>query len=92
MITESIIVANLKCSGCANTIKRGLQKMPNVQDVAVDTEKDTVVVTYEDETRAKIIHSLHSLGYPEATEQNGLLLQLKSYTSCMLGKIHNLNN
>lgn len=92
MITESILVANLKCSGCAGTIKRELQKMPNVQDVAVDIEKDTVVVTYEDETRATIIHALHSLGYPEATEQNSLLLQIKSYTSCMLGKIHNLNN
>jgi hypothetical protein len=28
--------------------------------------------------------------WPEATEKNGLLLQLKSYTSCMIGKINNL--
>jgi len=92
MITESIIVANLECIGCSSTIKKELQKLPNVQDVAVDIEKDIVVVTYKDETRATVIHTLHSLGYPEATEKNGLLLQLKSYTSCMLGKINNLNN
>lgn len=92
MITEKIIVANMKCNGCANTIKKELQKIPNVQDVVVDIELDEIIVTYEEEIRPKIIHTLHSLGYPEATEKNGLLLQLKSYTSCMLGKINNLNN
>jgi copper chaperone len=94
MRTETIIVANLKCNGCASSIKKELSKIPGVQDVAVDVEQDKVVVTYEenDETRPKVIHSLHSLGYPEATEKNGLLLQLKSYTSCMIGKMNNLNN
>jgi len=33
---------------------------------------------------------LYDLGYPEATEENGLLLQIKSYASCMVGRISNL--
>ena len=40
--------------------------------------------------RQVIIDRLLQLGYPEATEKNGLLLQLKSYGSCMIGRINNL--
>ena len=32
------------------------------------------------------------LGYPEATEENGLLLQLKSFASCMTGRVHNMTH
>lgn len=94
MKTEEIIIANLKCNGCASTIKKELSKLPSVKNVAVDVDNDKVVVTYDnlDETRPAIIQTLHSLGYPEATEKNGLLLQIKSYTSCMAGKISNLKS
>jgi copper chaperone len=87
MKTEAIIVANLKCSGCAHSVIKALKQLPSVQDVAVDVEQDTVTVSYQDESRPAIIQTLHTLGYPEATEKNGLLLQLKSYTSCMIGKM-----
>jgi hypothetical protein len=40
----------------------------------------------------KIIEKLHELGYPEATEENDLLLQLKSYASCMIGRVHNMTH
>ena len=36
--------------------------------------------------REQITHMLLSIGYPEATEKNGLLTQLKSVTSCLSGK------
>lgn len=90
MKTEEITVANLKCSGCATTIKNELLKLTGVETADVDIEKDKVTVSYEGIERDSIIGKLHSLGYPEATEKNGLLLQLKSYTSCMIGKINNL--
>jgi copper chaperone CopZ len=90
MTTETLIVANLKCNGCANTIKNELEKLPSVQNVKVDLESDSITLNYNEETRSNIIDKLHSLGYPEATEKNGLLLQIKSYASCMLGKINNL--
>ncbi len=90
MTTEKIIIANLKCSGCATTIKNDLSKIKGVTDVSVDVENDAVNVSYEGQIREAIVEKLHDLGYPEATEKNGLLLQLKSYTSCMLGKIQNL--
>jgi copper chaperone len=91
MKTEKIIIANLKCGGCETTIKKGLLKIDGVTSVKIDNENDAVTVTYEDNVeREKITNKLHALGYPEATEENGLLLQLKSYASCMMGKIDNL--
>ncbi len=90
MKTEEIIIANLKCNGCATTIKNELMLLNGVQNVAVDVEKDAVNITYDNIERESIINKLHSLGYPEATEKNGLLLQIKSYGSCMVGRMNNL--
>lgn len=91
MKTDVITIANLKCSGCETTIKKELLKIEGVSSVKIDQDKDIVKVTSDDNIdRIKIINKLHSLGYPEATEDNGLLLKLKSYTSCMIGKIENL--
>ncbi len=90
MKTEEIKIANLKCKGCATTIKKELLKLKGVSKVFVDNDNDSVTVTYEEPVREPIIEKLHHLGYPEATETNGLLLKLKSYSSCMLGKINNL--
>jgi len=91
MKTEKIIIANLKCGGCATTIKNDLLKLEGVNEVSVDIENDAVNVVYNDNIDRKvIIDKLHSLGYPEATAENGLLLQIKSYASCMVGRINNL--
>lgn len=90
MKTEEIKIANLKCGGCASTIKKELLELDGVNDVKVDNNSDSVTITYKDEVRETILHRLHQLGYPEATEKNGLLLQLKSYSSCMIGRINNL--
>lgn len=87
---ETILVANLKCSGCANTIKRNISELPGIKTVEVDPDTDAVKVEYDDTLqRDTITKKLSSLGYPEATEDNGLLLQLKSYASCMIGRLHN---
>ncbi len=89
MTTENIQVANLKCAGCANTITTKLSELPGMNAVNVDPETDTVSVSYNDTLlRTTITEKLLSLGYPEATAENGLLTQLKSYASCMIGRIH----
>jgi copper chaperone CopZ len=90
MTNERIFIANLKCSGCATTIKKEVEKIEGVKSVLVDKDNDALDVSYENIEREVIIKKLHSLGYPEATEENGLLLQLKSYASCMIGRINNL--
>lgn len=92
MKTEKIFIANLKCGGCATTIKNELTKLDGVIEVIVDNETDSVEVSFENIERTKIIEKLHELGYPEATEENGLLLQLKSYASCVVGRVHNMTH
>ncbi|MDP2388034.1 MAG: heavy metal-associated domain-containing protein [Bacteroidota bacterium] len=89
MKTEKIVIANLKCGGCENTIKTRLSEIEGVKDVSVNQDEDSVTVTYDGKaTREDFTQKLHSLGYPEATEENGLLLQLKSYASCIVGRIN----
>jgi len=90
MQTDQFIVANIKCNGCATTIKKELLKLTQVKNVEVFGEEDLIKIEHEGAERELIAKKLHELGYPEATEQNGLLLQLKSYASCMLGRISNL--
>lgn len=88
MKTEKFLVANLKCGGCENTIKNKLLEIRGVESVIVDNEEDSVTVNYSgNTTREDLTKKLHSIGYPEATEENGLLLQLKSYVSCVIGRI-----
>jgi copper chaperone len=88
MKTEEIIIANLKCTGCENTIKHKVGALDGVKEVTVDHEKDSVKVLHEGKIeREEITKMLHHLGYPEATEENGLLLQLKSYASCIIGRM-----
>jgi copper chaperone len=89
MKTERIIIANLKCGGCENTIKTKLSEIAGVESVSVNQEEDAVTVHFTGTTARKdFTDKLHSLGYPEATEENGLLLKLKSYASCMVGRIN----
>jgi copper chaperone CopZ len=88
MKTDKIIIANLKCSGCENTIKTKLAELPGIENVTVNHEEDSVTIVHNEESiRDVFTKKLHDLGYPEATEENGLLLQLKSYASCMIGRI-----
>jgi copper chaperone len=90
METEKIIIANLKCGGCESTIKSKLLEMNGVESVIVDHDKDSVTVNHRGKlSREEFTKKLHDLGYPEATEENGLLLQLKSYASCVMGRIKN---
>ena len=91
MKTETIYIANLKCGGCATTITKELSAIQGVQHVQVNNDTDSVVVSYDEELdRKEITAKLHHLGYPEATEENGLLLKLKSYASCVIGRLDNL--
>jgi len=63
--------------------------MAGVSNVVVDHNSDTVVIEHRKGiNREAFLKKLSSLGYPEATEENGLLTQLKSYASCLIGKIN----
>jgi copper chaperone CopZ len=90
MKTENITIANLSCGGCVKTIIKKLTEISGVEKVAVDLETNIVSVNHNEHvSRAIITQKLLAIGYPEATENNGLLTQLKSITSCITGKLSN---
>jgi copper chaperone CopZ len=88
MKEENITIANLSCGGCVKTITKKLTEIAGVERVNVDLESNVVSVGHtEAVNREQLTRLLLSIGYPEATEKNGLLTQLKSVSSCITGKL-----
>ncbi|NQT76870.1 MAG: heavy-metal-associated domain-containing protein [Bacteroidetes bacterium] len=89
MKTETIIIENLKCHGCANTIRKGLSRIEEVSNVDIDVEGSSVKIEYEgvNHMRKIFVEKLRKLGYPE--EGTGKLnQQIKSYISCAIGRVN----
>jgi copper chaperone CopZ len=88
MISETLHIANIKCGGCAHSISTKLKEVAGLKEATVNIDKGTIDTTYDtSEVRDEIIHKLNAMGYPEATAENGLLMQAKSYANCMVGKL-----
>ena len=82
-----IQVVNIKCGGCANTIKKSLESLW-VSNILIDIPSQTVSF---DGDETIITQKLATLGYPRANsdEAKSLLKKWISYISCALGKIQN---
>lgn len=84
----SIIVQNLKCGGCVNTITNKLSEIENISDVIVN--KDTSTVSFKAQSSNDVLlvkNKLKALGYPLADDKNGFVSKAKSFVSCASGKI-----
>ena len=57
---------NIKCMGCVNNIKEGLQDLPGIQSVDVSVDTGQVIVSGEALSEQDIIDKLATLGYPVA--------------------------
>ncbi len=87
-----LTVDNLKCGGCAATIRKELKKIKGITEVAVFPEKSEVDVDYQDKADLNLVYErLNALGYPlSGTDQGGLekiTTNLKSYVSCAIGRL-----
>jgi len=87
MNTETIKVENLKCNGCASTIKKGLLKLEGISAVTIDIESSIVKVDFKgDNQDVEILKTkLAKMGYPEVG-QNSNFAVAKSYYSCAVGR------
>lgn len=79
-------VENLKCAGCANTIKRTLLNTAGVTEVAVAVDDSRVTVSAESDIRERIAAALASIGYPEQGS-NTFKAKATSYVSCAVGRM-----
>ena len=88
MIKEEIIIQNLKCGGCANTIIKKLNAIDNVRGVVVDVENSQVSFMASDSKVIPIVKDrLKSLGYPVLDDENSVLSKAKSFVSCAKGRV-----
>lgn len=61
-----IEISNLKCGGCANTIKKGIEAIEGINEVAVNLNTSEVSIDTTDESVIKLVkEKLSSMGYPE---------------------------
>jgi copper chaperone CopZ len=86
---RTIQIENLKCGGCANTIKKGLLKLDGITDVEINIDTSEVQISTDDnELIIAVKEKLSSMGYPEVGESNTVLKKAKSYVSCAVGRIN----
>ena len=90
---KSFKVQNVKCGGCANTIKESLKD--EFGEVVVDLTQEPRVITLEikdEEAEASFRKKIRSLGYPMEDEELGTFakggLKAKSFISCAIGKMN----
>lgn len=81
-------VHNLKCGGCSATIQDELLKLKGVESVLVDPDLSKVTISVQEESNQKdVINCLKEIGYPVMDAKNSLESKVKSYISCMSGKL-----
>jgi len=85
---NTINIVNLKCNGCANTIKKGLLSINGIDKVAVDLDKSEVTINdVSDEVFTQVKEKLAKMGYPEVGDANSMLHKAKSIVSCASGRL-----
>lgn len=90
-----LTVENIKCGGCANSIKQKLNALPGVTETTVDVEAGSVAVTFEADVDQQQVISvvkdkLLAMGYPAVGSVEGLKAagaKAKSFVSCAVGKM-----
>lgn len=85
-----INVANIKSSGCANTIRATLDSLEGVHETVVNITNGAVLVEANNGIRDVLSTKLLQLGYPEATTskmRNSFATKAKSFISCIKGRL-----
>jgi copper chaperone len=84
----SLQVQNLKCGGCAATIREKIASISGISHVDVDVDNSLVHITFEKEEVITIVEkALAAIGYPLVGDKNSVLTKAKSFVSCATGKL-----
>ena len=85
-----INVENIKCGGCASTIRSRLEAMAGVDKIEVDIGDGIVSIEGSEDSREAVTAKLLKLGYPESGTAEGIAAakaKAKSFVSCAVGRI-----
>jgi copper chaperone len=83
-------VENIKCGGCANSIRKALTAIAGVAKVDVDIENGAIRVEGDEAARTAVTQRLLELGYPETGTVAGIgsaAAKAKSFVSCAIGRV-----
>ena len=85
-----ISVENIKCGGCAGTIRKKINALEGVNNTEVDIENGMVNIDANDNLHETLTAQLLKLGYPESGTAEGLAAakaKAKSFVSCAVGRM-----
>jgi len=90
---QTFKVQNVKCGGCASTLKSKLADEFGAIEVNLEVMPREITLDIDDVKIPKLKEALRSLGYPSADEQFGFVedkaMKAKSFVSCAVGKVDN---
>ena len=82
-----LYIDNLKCGGCANTIRQALSQFNELDSVDINIEDGAITVRSGQELqRTEYLGVLKKLGYPEAGTST-IMEKGRSYISCAIGRM-----
>lgn len=88
---QTFEVINVKCGGCASTLKKSLAEEFGEVDVDLDVMPRKITLDIDDNNMISLRNKLKSLGYPMADEDLNTLEKIgttaKSFASCAVGKM-----
>lgn len=88
---QTFKVQNIKCNGCANTVKSKLKEAFGEVEVNLEVIPREITLEIEDTQVEQLKIKMKSLGYPFADEiLNGVETfetKAKSFVSCVVGRI-----
>jgi copper chaperone len=84
-----IEVENVKCGGCAGSIRTRLMDKEGIEDVQVDIEEGRISIQGDISDIEGIISNLSAMGYPPKGSPNDVITRAKSFISCATGRLRN---
>ena len=90
-MSYTIAVENIKCGGCASTIRSKLEALEGIDKIDVIIDEGIVKVDGADATREAVTARLLKLGYPESGTAEGIAAataKAKSFVSCAVGRMN----
>ena len=87
---ESFEIFNVKCGGCASTLKSKLAKEFGEIEVNLNVHPRKITLDMANKDVDKLSKALRELGYPLAAEEMSFMdnTSAKSFVSCAIGKMH----
>ena len=94
-MTYTLTVENIKCGGCANSIRKRLIDLALADGVEVDVDQGAVRIDGNPMRRPEAVAALAGMGYPETGSVEGVraaAAKAKSFVSCAVGRIDNVTS